>query len=99
MLQKMFSQGAAAAALALAAGIALASGSDGGTSAETGDAALYNIGKGVYATKLACSGCAMAGKSLDAATARELMAKAPAVNLSAEESAALNVYLKRRFKL
>ena len=31
--------------------------------------------------------------------ARDLMAKKPAVSLSAEESAALNVYLKRRFKL
>lgn len=99
MLQKMSCQAAVAAALALAAGFALASGSDGGASAETGDAALYNIGKGVYATKMACSGCTMAGKSLDASTARELMSKTPAVNLNAEESAALNVYLKRRFKL
>lgn len=99
MLQKMFVNAGAATALALAAGMALASGSDGGASAETGDAALYNMGKSVYAAKMACSGCPMAGKSLDAAMARDLMAKKPAVSLSAEESAALNVYLKRRFKL
>ena len=99
MSQKTFLQAGAAIALALSASLALASGSDGGASAETGDAALYNIGKGVYAAKLACSGCPMAGKSLDATMARDLMAKKPAVSLSAEESAALNVYLKRRFKL
>ena len=99
MLQKMFVHVGAAAALALTASLALASGSDGGASAETGDAALYNMGKSVYAAKMACSGCPMAGKSLDAAMARDLMAKKPAVSLSAEESAALNVYLKRRFKL
>lgn len=90
---------AAAVSLALAAGLALASGSDGGGSAETGDAAAYNTGKAVYATKLACASCPMAGKSLDAATARELLANKGGATLSAEEAAALEVYLKRRFKL
>lgn len=90
---------AAAAALALAAGLALASGSDGGASAETGDAAAYNTGKSVYATKLACANCPLAGKSLDASLARELLADKRGAALSAEESAALDVYLKRRFKL
>ena len=99
MLQKILFQTGAVAALAFAAGLALASGSDGGGSAETGDAALYNMGKSVFATKLACSACPMAGKSLDAAMARDLMAKQPAVSMSAEETAALQVYLKRRFKL
>jgi hypothetical protein len=88
-----------AASVALTANVALASGSDGGGSAETGDAAAYNTGKSVYATKLACSGCPMAGKSLDATAARELLANKGKVALSAEESAALEVYLKRRFKL
>jgi hypothetical protein len=88
-----------AASVALAANVALASGSDGGGSAETGDAAAYNTGKSVYATKLACSGCPMAGKSLDATAARELLANKGKVALSPEESAALEVYLKRRFKL
>ena len=90
---------AAAASVALAAGLALASGSDGGGSAETGDAAAYNAGKGVYAAKLACTGCPMAGKSLDAPMARELLANNRGATLTAEESAALEVYLKRRFKL
>jgi hypothetical protein len=78
---------------------ARASGSDGAGSAETGDAAAYNTGKGVFHSKLACSGCPMAGKSLDATTARELLSNKRGVSLSAEESAALDVYLKRRFKL
>lgn len=90
---------AAAASFALAAGLALASGSDGGGSAETGDAAAYNAGKGVYAAKLACTGCPMAGKSLDASMARELLTNKRGTALTPEESAALEVYLKRRFKL
>lgn len=90
---------AAVASIALAAGLSLASGSDGGGSAETGDAAAYNAGKGVYAAKLACGGCPVAGKSLDAALARDLLANKPAAALTPDESAALAVYLKRRFKL
>lgn len=88
-----------AATWALAAGVALASGSDGGGSAGTGDSALYNSGKGVYAAKLACGGCPLAGKTLDATLAREVLAKKVSVSLSEQESAALTVYLKRRFKL
>lgn len=99
MIRKLSIQVSLTAALALAAGLAAASGSDGGASAEVGDAALYNMGKSVYATKMACSACPMAGKGLDATMARELVAKKPPASLSAEESAAMNVYLKRRFKL
>ena len=88
-----------AASLALSAGLALASGSDGGGQAEMGDTAAYNSGKSVFATKLACSGCPMAGKSLDADAARALLANKGSVTLSPQESAALDVYLKRRFKL
>ena len=88
-----------AATLALAANVALASGSDGGGSAETGDAAAYNTGKSVFATKLACSACPMAGKSLDADAARTLLANKGNVTLTPQESAALDVYLKLRFKL
>ena len=84
---------------ALAASLARASGTDGGGAAETGDTAAYNTGKGIYATKLACSVCPMAGKSLDAGMARELLANKKGVTLSAEESRALEVYLKRRFRL
>jgi hypothetical protein len=97
----------ASTAFALTAGLligtvavpAWASGNDGAGSAETGDAAAYNTGKGVYNSKLACSGCPMAGKTLDATSARELLNNKRGVSLSAEESAALDVYLKRRFKL
>lgn len=99
MNRKSFKRTASAALLALSTGLALASGSDGGGSAQTGDAASYNTGKGVYAAKLACSGCPMAGKSLDADAARALIANKGNVTLSAQESAALDVYLKRRFKL
>ena len=90
---------AAAASLALTVGLANASGSDGGGMAQTGDAAAYNNGKAVFAAKFACSGCPMAGKSLDAAAARDLLANKRGVTLSAEEAGALDVYLKRRFKL
>lgn len=99
MNRKSFRWIALAALLALTNGVASASGSDGGGSAETGDAAAYNTGKGVYAAKLNCNGCPMSGKSLDAGMARDLLSNKKGVTLSAEESQALEVYLKRRFKL
>jgi hypothetical protein len=99
MIQRATFRAALAIALAMAAGLALASGSDAGGSAETGDAAAYNTGKGIYASKFGCSGCPMAGKGLDASSARELLANKKGVSLSAEESNALEVYLKRRFRL
>jgi hypothetical protein len=85
--------------LALGSSWALASGSEAGGSAQTGDMAMYNAGKGVYATKFACGDCPLAGKPLNAELARGLLDKKPAAQLSADESAALTVYLKRRFKL
>ena len=88
-----------AAALTWAAGSSFASGSDAGGGAETGDAQAYNIGKGVYAQKLACKSCPLAGKSLDSAMARDLAAGKGAARLNAEEQQALAVYLSRRFKL
>jgi hypothetical protein len=96
--RKSASLTAFAVGLSLAAGAAFASGSDGAGSAQTGDAAAYNIGKGVYATRLACADCPLAGKSLDESIARDLLAGKPEVTLSADESAALKVYLSRRFK-
>jgi hypothetical protein len=91
---------AGALVLILSASAALASGSDGGGGAETGDTAAYNRGKSVYASKLACGSCPLAGKKLDAALARELLASKPAAaSLSPEEAGALDTYLKRRFKL
>ena len=80
-------------------GAVYASGSDGTSSAETGDAAAYNTGKGIFASKLACAGCKMAGKKLDAAQARSLLAEKGSLGLSADESQALAIYLQRRFKL
>ena len=74
-----------AAALIWAAGSSFASGSDAGGGAETGDAQLYNIGKGVYAQKLACKSCPLAGKSLDSAMARDLAAGKGTTGLNAEE--------------
>ena len=90
---------ALAAALTLSAGTSFASGSDAGGGAETGDAQAYNIGKGVYAQKLACKSCPLAGKTLDNAMARDLVAGKGTTGLSAEEQRALAVYLSRRFKL
>lgn len=87
-----------ALSLACTATFAMASGNDGAAGAETGDTAAYNRGKAVFATKLACKSCPMAGKKLDAALARELIAAKPAA-LNADEGRALDVYLKRRFKL
>ena len=78
---------------------AFASGSDAGGSAETGDAQAYNVGKGVYAQKLACKSCPLAGKSLDAAMARGLLTGTETYSLSGDEQQALAVYLKLRFKL
>ena len=99
MIRRFVVHTVAAAALALSAGTVLASGTDAGGSAETGDAQAYNAGKRVYAAKLACSSCPLAGKSLNAAVAGDLLADNGTQSLSAEESKALAVYLKRRFKL
>ena len=78
---------------------AFASGSDAGGGAETGDAQSYNAGKGIYAQKLACKTCPLAGKSLDAAMARGLLSGTDTYSLGADEQQALAVYLKLRFKL
>jgi len=94
-----WSRAAVALACAAACSWAAASGNDAAGSAETGDAALYNQGKAVYATRFACGSCALASKSLDATTARGLLADKGSVTLSAAEAQALDVYLKRRFKL
>ena len=102
MTHTPFKATAAAALLALSAVFnapAFASGSDGGGSAETGAAQAYNMGKGVYAQKLACKACPLAGKSLDAAMASGLLKSTESFSLSTEEQAALATYLKLRFKL
>ena len=59
----------------------------------------YNVGKGVYAQKLACKSCPLAGKSLDAAMASELLNGKETYSLSAADQQALATYLKLRFKL
>lgn len=89
----------AALALCLSTAAAFASGSDAAGGAETGDAHAYNLGKSVFATKLACSNCPMAGRKLDQVMAKELLAGNKQASLSADEAQALGVYLKRRFKL
>ena len=86
--------------LAIAAsGAALASGSEGFAQGQSNDTRLYNVGKGVYADKFACSGCPLAGKSLNADVAKGVLGGAPKVALSGEEQDAVAVYLKRRFKI
>lgn len=85
--------------VACASFYAMASGSDGGGSADTGDVQAYNAGKLVYAQKLACSSCLMSGKSLDATAAKNILAGKTVSGLSEDESRALAVYLNRRFKL
>jgi hypothetical protein len=99
MMRSTWPRAALALACAAACSLAAASGTDAGGSAETGDAAMYNEGKAIYATRFACNSCALAGKSLDATTARTLLADKRGVTLSGAESQALEVYLKRRFKL
>ncbi len=77
----------------------LASGSESIGGGQTSDTALYNAGKGVYADKYSCSSCPLASKSLNASLAKEVLNGTPKVQLSAEEQAAVSMYLKRRFKI
>ena len=100
MKQRTYLAAAALAGLCVLGGAAWASGSDGGGGAETGDFGAYNTGKLVYSSKLACSTCPLAGKTINRALATELLASKPAeAKLSEDESHALDVYLKRRFRL
>ena len=87
------------AAAALLSASAWASGSDAAGGAETGDMQAYNAGKGIYAQKLACKTCPLAGKPLDATLARGLLTGKETYALAAEEQRALATYLKLRFKL
>jgi hypothetical protein len=89
----------ATASFALIGGAAFASGSEGFSQAPTSDTRLYNTGKGVYADKYSCGGCTLAGKSLNAELAKEILSGKPKVDLSEDEQAALTVYLKRRFRV
>ncbi len=88
--------GAIAAALASAA---LASGSEGFSPGLNNESQLYNAGKGVYADKFSCGSCPLAGKSLNADVARDVLRGNPKVTLSKTEEDAVIVYLKRRFKI
>ena len=87
------------AVIIAASGAAIASGSEGFAQGQNNDTRLYNAGKGVYADKFACSGCPLAGKSLNADVAKAVLGGAPKVTLSGEEQDAVAVYLKRRFKI
>ena len=89
----------AMAALLLSSGPSWASGSESSGGMQTDDAQAYNMGKGVYAQKLACKGCLMAGKSLDAAMAKDLLSNKNLPALSSDEKQALMVYLSRRFRM
>lgn len=88
-----------AIALPLLASTAFASGSDsfGGQSSEQ---AQYNTGKAVYAQKLACPSCPLAGKSLDKMLAEQLLSDPSlTAKLANDERAPLATYLRKRFKL
>jgi hypothetical protein len=79
---------------------ALASGTEGVSGAETSDAQMYNIGKSVYSQKLGCANCPMAGKTLNATLAKEILSGSQATQgLTVSDKSALTSYLKRRFKL
>jgi hypothetical protein len=83
----------------LLCGNALASGSETISTGPSNDARLYNVGKGVYADKFACSSCPLADKTLNADLAKDMLNGKPKVELSSAEADALAVYLKRRFKI
>jgi hypothetical protein len=80
-------------------GNASASGSEGIAASPNNSSRLYNAGKGVYADKFSCASCPLAGKSLDASLAKEVLSGKPKVELSADETEALSAYLKRRFNV
>jgi hypothetical protein len=88
-----------AAAFLLSSAGAFASGSEGIAGGQTSDSALYNAGKGIYADKFSCSACPLASKPLNSALAKDVLSGTPKVQLSADEQAAISVYLKRRFKI
>lgn len=89
-----------ALALPLMSGAAFASGSDSFGGGLSGEQQLYNAGKAVYAQKLACAGCTMAGKTLDKPLAQSILSEADTTaKLSDDDRAALATYLKLRFKL
>lgn len=93
---------------ALTAGTVHASGGYGGTSVygtprtgsfDTDVQSSYNRGKSLYERRLACPECPLAGVSLDEVLARDLLTNKRGVTLTHEEAYALDLYLKRRFRL
>lgn len=77
----------------------LASGSDASGGARTGVAVAYQQGKRVYATHYACGSCPLSEQRLTKDLARQILSGNPRVDLDENEAKALNVFLKRRFKL
>ena len=99
MLQKKVATLLAGALALPLAGFTYASGSEGFSAGMSNDAQLYNRGKGVYSEKFSCSGCPLAGKSLNADLAKDVLRGNPKVTLTTAEQDAVMVYLKRRFKI
>ena len=88
-----------ALALPLLATNAIASGSD-SFGGQSGEQAQYNTGKAVFAQKLACADCPLAGKTLDKMLAQQLLSDPSlTAKLSDDERMPLMTYLKLRFKL
>ena len=87
------------AALALASSAAFASGTDSFSSTSSGTG-QYNAGKRVYAEKLACSGCAFAGKSINKDVAMMVVSDPKATEkLSEADKEVVIAYAKKRFGL
>lgn len=85
--------------LPLLASSAFASGSD-SFGGQSGSQAQYNTGKAVFAQKLACTSCPLAGKTLDKMLAQQILSDSAATSmLSDDERMPLTTYLKTRFKL
>ena len=60
----------------------------------------YEYGKEIYAVKLGCDTCPLAGKELDESTAKKIIADETfRYSLSAKEDEALTTYLRERFGL
>lgn len=90
---------ASALVISACASVAHASGSDSFPSSSSGTS-QYNLGKQVFAEKLACKGCVFDGKSINGEIAKQIVNDKKATEkLSADDRDAVITYAKRRFKL
>lgn len=83
----------------LVSGQVSASGSDSFSSARTGEAAAYQLGKKVFAKNYSCKTCPLYKQRLNKDLAEQILTGEPKVDLSKNDAAALQAFLQRRFKL